>query len=165
MTKLLTHVKRNVVAYLALFVALGGTSYAAINLPAGSVGSKQLRSGAVTNKKLAKGSVGPADLDRKTVGGYVRGYVQIGPLGQILASRPAAKVVVWHTAGTDPGGTIQWMQAFPRPCFAMATAVYRGGTSPAASAQLQSGKNTAVTYIGVSTPEVPVNVAVICPTK
>jgi hypothetical protein len=164
-TKLLTHVKHNVVAYLALFVALGGTSYAAISLPAGSVGSKQLRSGAVTNKKLAKGAVGAAGLDRTTVGGYVRGYVQISPLGQILASQPAAKVVVWHTAGPDPGGTIQWTQAFSRPCFAMATAVYRGGTSPSASAQLQSGKNTAVTYIGLSTPEAPVNVAVICPTK
>ena len=162
MTKLLTHVKHNVVAYLALFVALGGTSYAAISLPAGSVGSKQLRSGAVTNKKLAKGAVGAADLDRTTVGGYVRGYVQISALGQILASRPAAKVVVWHTAGPDPGGTIQWTQRMPSSCFAMATAVYRGGTSPSASAFLQSG---ALTFIGVSMPEVPVNVAVICPTK
>ena len=162
MTKLLNHFKHNVVAYLALFVALGGTSYAAVNLPAGSVGTKQLRNGAVTNKRLAKGSVGAADLDRKTVGGYVRGYVQISALGQILASRPAAKVVVWHTAGTDPGGTIQWTQAFSRSCFAMATAVYRGGTSTSASAFLQSG---ALTFIGVSAAEVPVNVAVICPTK
>ncbi len=77
MTKLLNHVKHNAVAYLALFVALGGTSYAAVNLPAGSVGSKQLRNGAVTNKKLAKGSVGAADLDRKTIGGYVRAYAQV----------------------------------------------------------------------------------------
>jgi hypothetical protein len=161
-TKLLTHVKRNVVAYLALFVALGGTSYAAINLPAGSVGSKQLRNGAVINKKLAKGSVGAADLDGQTVGGYVRGYVQISALGQILAARPAAKVVVWHTAGPDPGGTIQWTQRMPSSCFAMATAVYRGGTSPSASAFLQNG---ALTFIGVSMPEAPVNVAVICPTK
>jgi hypothetical protein len=161
-TKLLSHVKHNVVAYVALFVALGGTSYAAINLPAGSVGTKQLRSGAVTNRKLAKGSVGPADLDPKTVGGYVRGYVQISALGQILASQPAAKVVVWRTTGPDPGGTIQWTQRMPSSCFAMATAVYRGGTSPSASAFLQRG---ALIFIGVSTPEAPVNVAVICPTK
>jgi hypothetical protein len=161
-TKLLNHFKHNVVGYLALFVALGGTSYAAVNLPAGSVGTRQLRTGAVTNKKLAKGSVGAADLDHQTVGGYVRGYVQISALGQILASRPAAKVVVWHTAGPDPGGTIQWTQRMPSSCFAMATAVYRGGTSPSASAFLQSG---ALTFIGVTMPEVPVNVAVICPTK
>jgi hypothetical protein len=163
-TRILNHVKHNVVAYLALFIALGGTSYAAIKLPAGSVGTKQLRSGAVTNGKLAKGSVGAADLDRKSVGGYVRGYVRISALGQILASRPLAKVVVWRTDAIDPGGTIQWSQGMSSACFAVATVVYRGGTSPSASAQLQARKEGAVAYIGLSAPEVPVNVALICPT-
>jgi hypothetical protein len=37
----------NVTASLALFISLGGASYAAITLPADSVGRKQLRSGAV----------------------------------------------------------------------------------------------------------------------
>lgn len=43
-----------VVAYIALFVALGGTAYATANLPLprNSVGSKQLRDGAVTSSKL-----------------------------------------------------------------------------------------------------------------
>jgi hypothetical protein len=31
---MVAHVKRNAVAYVALFVALGGTSYAAVRLPA-----------------------------------------------------------------------------------------------------------------------------------
>ena len=115
MTKLLNHLKHNVVAYLALFVALGGTSYAAVNLPAGSVGTRQLRNGAVTNKKLAKGSVGAADLDRKSIAGYVRAYVQISPLGQILASRPAAKVVVWHTAGQTPAGPFSGLSGCRAP--------------------------------------------------
>src|SRR5690349_22567027 len=52
-----SHIRRNVVAYLALFVALGGTSYAAIKLPGNTVGTKQLKTGAVTTKKLAKNSV------------------------------------------------------------------------------------------------------------
>jgi hypothetical protein len=43
----------NVVATLALFVALGGASYAATTLPAGSVGTAQLRPGAVTGSRLA----------------------------------------------------------------------------------------------------------------
>jgi hypothetical protein len=43
----------NVVATLALFVALGGASYAAVMLPANSVGSRQLRSGAVEPRNLA----------------------------------------------------------------------------------------------------------------
>jgi hypothetical protein len=42
----------NVVATLALFVALGGASYAAIQLPANSVGRAQLRNGAVGLKAL-----------------------------------------------------------------------------------------------------------------
>ena len=42
------HLRRHVVGYLALFVALGGTSYAAVQLPSGSVAARQLRAGAVT---------------------------------------------------------------------------------------------------------------------
>jgi len=42
----------NVAATLALFISLGGASYAAITLPAGSVGSKQLRNGAVLPRNL-----------------------------------------------------------------------------------------------------------------
>jgi hypothetical protein len=41
-----------VVASIALTVALGGTSYAAIRLPKNSVGTKQLRKNAVTHMTL-----------------------------------------------------------------------------------------------------------------
>jgi hypothetical protein len=40
---MLAHLRPNAVAYVALFVALTGTSYAAIKLPANSVGTKQIR--------------------------------------------------------------------------------------------------------------------------
>jgi hypothetical protein len=44
-----------VISLIALFVALGGTSYAAMTrLPANSVGTAQLKNNAVTGKKLAK---------------------------------------------------------------------------------------------------------------
>src|ERR1700678_2621687 len=42
----------NVVATLALFISLGGASYAAVTLPAGSVGPRQLRDGAGTPRAL-----------------------------------------------------------------------------------------------------------------
>lgn len=45
------------VAIAALFVALGGTSYAAFSLPNNSVGTKQLQKGAVTTKKIKNGAV------------------------------------------------------------------------------------------------------------
>ena len=55
----LAHLRRNAVAYVALFVALGGTSAYAANeiLPKGSVGAKQLRASAVTAKKLKANAV------------------------------------------------------------------------------------------------------------
>ena len=46
-----------VISIIALFLALGGTSYAAITLPAKSVGTKQLMTGAVTTPKIKKGAV------------------------------------------------------------------------------------------------------------
>jgi hypothetical protein len=42
----------NVISVLALFVALGGASYAALELPRNSVGTTQLRNGAVTRAKV-----------------------------------------------------------------------------------------------------------------
>jgi hypothetical protein len=54
---MLRHLRRNLVAYLALFVALGGTSYAAIKLPKNSVGEKQIKKNAVTGTKIKNGSV------------------------------------------------------------------------------------------------------------
>ena len=47
----------NVISMLALTIALGGTSYAAIKLPSNSVGSKQIKAKAVKNSDLAASSV------------------------------------------------------------------------------------------------------------
>jgi hypothetical protein len=56
-----------VVACIALAVALGGTSYAAITLPRNSVGTNQLRKESVTATKLATKSVGPRKLQNNAV--------------------------------------------------------------------------------------------------
>jgi hypothetical protein len=47
----------NLVACLALFIALGGAGYAAFKLPKNSVGTKQLKKGAVTAAKVRPGSL------------------------------------------------------------------------------------------------------------
>ena len=44
----------NVIATLALFLALGGGAYAAVTLPPNSVGAKQLKKGAVTPPKISQ---------------------------------------------------------------------------------------------------------------
>jgi hypothetical protein len=56
------HLRRNVVGYLALTIALGGTSYAAAQLPRNSVGPDQIRANAVGASELRAGSVRPGDL-------------------------------------------------------------------------------------------------------
>jgi len=42
----------NVMATVAVFIALGGVSYAALKLPKNSVGTKQIKNGAVTGAKV-----------------------------------------------------------------------------------------------------------------
>lgn len=57
----------NTMSLIALFVALGGVSYAAVSLPRDSVGTQQLRGNAVTNSKLAAGSVDTGELRDRSV--------------------------------------------------------------------------------------------------
>jgi hypothetical protein len=64
----------NVVALLALFVALGGVSYAALKLPKNSVGTKQLKKSSVTSQKVADGTLGAQD--------FKPGTLLSGPQGQ-----------------------------------------------------------------------------------
>jgi hypothetical protein len=55
----------NVVATLALFIALGGGAYAATKLPKNSVGPTQLRKNAVTSSKVKDGSLHRQDFATK----------------------------------------------------------------------------------------------------
>jgi hypothetical protein len=61
-SRIFAHFRGNAVAYVALFVALGGSSYAAVQLAPGSVRSRALAQGAVTKTKLAKNSVTSASI-------------------------------------------------------------------------------------------------------
>jgi len=82
--KSLTFIRHNAIALLALFVALGGTSYAALSLPAGSVGTQQLRNGAVTSRKLAKQAIGAANLDPKSIAGNIADWARIRSDGHVV---------------------------------------------------------------------------------
>ena len=54
----------NAVATLALFIALGGTSYAAVELDKDSVGAEHIKRSAVRSSEIRNGSVGAQDLSR-----------------------------------------------------------------------------------------------------
>ena len=58
----------NVVATLALFIALGGASYAALKLPKNSVGPKQLKKNAVTTPKIKDRAVTAAKIQVSGLG-------------------------------------------------------------------------------------------------
>ena len=58
MKKIGTHLRGHFVAYLALFFALGGTSFAAVNaLPKNSVGSPQIKNGSIHKIDISKKTV------------------------------------------------------------------------------------------------------------
>jgi hypothetical protein len=61
----------NVMATVAVFIALGGASYAATQLPKNAVGTKQLKKNAVTPAKIKNGAV----TAKKVKGGSLTGNV------------------------------------------------------------------------------------------
>lgn len=58
----------NVVSMIALFVALGGTSYAATTLARNSVGKGQIRANAVGKSEAAPNSIGKSEIGTSAVG-------------------------------------------------------------------------------------------------
>jgi hypothetical protein len=73
----------NVIASLALFMAMGGTGYAALNLPKASVGAKQLKAGSVTAKKVKSGAITGAKVANGSLLGtdFKAGQLPAGPTG------------------------------------------------------------------------------------
>lgn len=69
----LAHARRNAVAYVALFVALGGTSYAAVKLPKNSVGATQIKTNAVRSAEVKNGSLTAKD--------FKKGVIKVGAQG------------------------------------------------------------------------------------
>jgi hypothetical protein len=151
MTRILEHVRSNVVAYLALFVAIGGTSYAAIQIPAGSVGAKQLKNHSIT----------PVKFNPKTIGASVREWAVIDQNGKVLAAKPNnPKVLQWGGGH----GQLQWNK-LRGSCFALATVPQTPGTVGSASVTPapQVGDLGISTFApGGSAVSEPVNIAVLC---
>jgi len=65
----LRFLRGNTIALLALFIALGGTTYAATALPSNSVGTKQLKKNAVTAAKIKNSAATNAKIAANAVTG------------------------------------------------------------------------------------------------
>ena len=93
----------NVTATLALFVALGGTGYAAVTLPRNSVGTKQLRSRAVTASKLKPGAVTGRGVRNNSL---TDADINEGTLGKVPSAASAD-----HASSADSASTVGGMTA------------------------------------------------------
>jgi hypothetical protein len=146
-TSVLNHLRRNLVAYVALFVALGGSSYAAFSLPHGSVGTAQLRNGAVT----------PAKLNRAAT--PVRAWAVIEATGRVLASSDPVKV-----QGVSSGDVQLWFKKVKLPrhsdgCSVIATPSTATSYDGSGLVQVFTGNGQGGNYFGST---VTLSVDLVC---
>lgn len=152
--RVLGHLRSQWLGAIALFVALGGTSYAAVSLPRNSVGTRQLRNGAVTPKKLSA----------KSFGGHILMTAVVNDLGHVVSSKPrGASTTHW----SQNGGWIEWHRPIPKNCFALASLLGPQGTLgngsvPPTTETVFAGTRRAA--VAVTSPvETSYQVAVVCP--
>ncbi len=98
----------NVMATIAVFIALGGASYAALKLPKNSVGAKQLKKNSVTTAKIKNQAVTAAKVKSGSLTGA---QVNASTLGTVPNAAHAGSADVanslppperWHAVG-GPG--------------------------------------------------------------
>jgi hypothetical protein len=165
----------NVAATIALFVALGGTSYAVVTLPANSVGSRQLQPGAVTPSRLGFPLAVAHTTDERR-----EDLMQGGCNGGGWApGEPAPPCVPPHVGGATPHRTVTVHLRFAARLIASAVlAVEKQGT-PATYAEVRTALlvdarpttqstttgelTTATTIRGGQTLQVPLQAVVSVP--
>lgn len=130
MRGVLSHIHGNIVAYVALFVALSGTSYAALSLPAGSVGTRQLRNH----------SIDPVKLDPISIGATIRAWADVSWDGAWRIRASSRDIQVTRIA---LGEVVTWRQTrFARNCFASVT--------PQRNVPVSGGSSSAEGYVTTS---------------
>jgi len=108
--RILSRIRANIVAYVALFLALTGTSVAAVG--------------------LANHSIDPVKLDPRNIGGYVRAWASVSASGHVTAS--AGQV----TVRTEPGGQqpgsyyFRWRANLTSACTVVGSVDTGSGNSP-----------------------------------
>jgi hypothetical protein len=146
MRPILDHVRNNLIAYLALFVALGGTRYAAATLPSGSVGTPQLRNGAIIASKL----------NRASIGGYVLAWAHVRQDGRVLSGSRGARAVFTGSTSSVNFYFVRWRGVkFSSRCTPLATLSQggpRGASTVRASINNRAGKSPAEVGVVPSDP-------------
>jgi hypothetical protein len=95
----------NVMATIAVFIALGGASYAALKLPKNSVGAKQLKKNSVTTAKIKGQAITAAKVKKGSLTGTQVNASTLGTVpdathagsADVAGSLPPAER--WHAVG------------------------------------------------------------------
>lgn len=130
MNRVIRHLRGNLIAYLALFVALGGTSYAAASLPAGSVGNRQIRNQ----------SIDPDKFNSRFIHGSVRLWASVNASGRVVGGGRGVKVVPQGSIAGDYliSPAHKSAIATPRRCAAIASVDDRSTTPGFADAEVST---------------------------
>ncbi len=114
-----------VIAYIALFAALGGSAIAASDLGKNTVGAKQIKKNAVTTAKIKKQAVTTAKIKKQAVtaatvknGTLTGAQINLSTLGTVPTAQQANTLAApegWHEVGApgEPGYQNNWKQANP----------------------------------------------------
>ncbi len=96
----------NVMATVAVFLALGGGALAASNLGKNTVGAKQLKKNSVTTAKIKNEAITAAKVKKATLTGT---QINVSSLGAVPSAKVAGSASPTGPAGGDLAGT------FPNP--------------------------------------------------
>ena len=112
MRKILDYVTHHAIAILALvcsLLALAGASYAALSIPAGSVGARELKNDSIALTKF----------NHKLINGAVRTWAIVGADGHLIAG--GGKPRVLHTPTFPAHYQITWGVNLPHACATVVT--------------------------------------------
>jgi hypothetical protein len=126
--------RRHAVALLALFVALGGTSYAVTRVPPLSVGNAQIRNGAVTTVKMTVGAKNYLRAGTGPPARSIRTRATLStPVGVVPNASPGTALSLSNNSWTEAGNEVdavlgQATVATPPACKALTLEVLDGST-------------------------------------
>ena len=152
MLKTLTFIRHNAISLLALFVALGGTSYAALT---------------ISGSQIRNRSINAIKLNPKSVPASIRAWAIVYGDGSHASAGPSSSRIRVSSLGT--GEAITWVnRRFARNCMPMATSLGVPSTGGYGSVSSQfDAAHGRLTLLGFGPDEVgrpqPAYVMIVCP--